>query len=110
MKNFTCTHNETIKAAGRFIKIDASGVHMVGGAINLNSFFSPGGSPGAGSGFSGLLPKLPLGAESPEYDAPMEDSDPPSVAGAQQSSLALAAEEGIPICAECDAAAEAEEQ
>ena len=58
----------TIKAGGSFIKIDASGVHVVGSAINLNS----GGSAGSGSGFSGKLAELPLGAVSPEYSADLE--------------------------------------
>jgi type VI secretion system secreted protein VgrG len=58
----------TIKVGTNFIKIDAAGVHIVGSAINLNT----GGSPGSGSGFSGLSAARPLGATSPEYDADLE--------------------------------------
>jgi type VI secretion system secreted protein VgrG len=42
----------TLAAGGSFVKIDGGGVHMVGAAINLNA----GGSPSAGSGFTGELP------------------------------------------------------
>ncbi len=42
----------TVKAGGSFVKIDASGVSLVGAAVNLNS----GGSAGSGSGFAGLIP------------------------------------------------------
>ncbi|KOO07632.1 type VI secretion system Vgr family protein, partial [Vibrio hepatarius] len=49
----------TVKAGGSFVKVDASGVSIVGPAINLNS----GGSPGSGSGFSGQIATLPLGLE-----------------------------------------------
>lgn len=45
----------TLKVAGHFLTIDASGVSIVGSEINLNS----GGSPESGSGFSGLAPDLP---------------------------------------------------
>ncbi|MDF4893906.1 type VI secretion system tip protein VgrG, partial [Vibrio parahaemolyticus] len=52
----------TLKAGGSFIKIDASGVSLVGSGINLNS----GGSAGSGKGVAGKLPSLPLGIESPK--------------------------------------------
>jgi len=42
----------TFKAAGSFIKLDASGITMVGLLIRMNS----GGSPGKGSGASPVLP------------------------------------------------------
>lgn len=58
----------TLMAGGSFLKIDGSGVHLVGSAINLNS----GGGAGSGSGFSGVLPELPLSVVSPEYDANLE--------------------------------------
>ena len=51
----------TLAAGGSFVKIDGGGVHLVGSVINLNS----GGSPSAGSGFSGELPALPLGTVAP---------------------------------------------
>ncbi|MGF1868433.1 bacteriophage T4 gp5 trimerisation domain-containing protein, partial [Photobacterium indicum] len=49
----------TLKAGGSFIKIDASGVSLVGPAINLNS----GGSAGSGSGYAGQVPMLPGAVE-----------------------------------------------
>ena len=42
----------TFKAAGSFIKLDASGIAMVGPVIKMNS----GGSPGKGSGAAPVLP------------------------------------------------------
>jgi type VI secretion system secreted protein VgrG len=42
----------TFKAAGSFIKLDASGITMVGPLIRMNS----GGSPGNGSGAAPILP------------------------------------------------------
>ncbi|WP_242452945.1 type VI secretion system Vgr family protein, partial [Photobacterium damselae] len=49
----------TLKAGGSFIKIDGSGVSIVGSKINLNS----GGSAGSGSGYAGSAPALPMGAK-----------------------------------------------
>ncbi|MEF1207373.1 type VI secretion system Vgr family protein, partial [Photobacterium damselae] len=49
----------TLKAGGSFIKIDGSGVSIVGSKINLNS----GGSAGSGSGYAGSAPLLPGGVE-----------------------------------------------
>ncbi|WP_240800957.1 DUF2345 domain-containing protein [Vibrio sp. Hep-1b-8] len=49
----------TLKAGGSFIKLDASGVSLVGPSVNLNS----GGSPGSGSGYGGEISKLPNGLE-----------------------------------------------
>ena len=46
----------TIKAGGSFVKIDASGVTLVGAQIKLNS----GGSAGSGSGAVPVVPKPPL--------------------------------------------------
>uniref|UniRef100_UPI003AA7FC62 type VI secretion system Vgr family protein n=1 Tax=Vibrio rumoiensis TaxID=76258 RepID=UPI003AA7FC62 len=45
----------TAVAGGSFVKVDPAGVHLSGAGINLNS----GGSAGAGSGFSGLVARLP---------------------------------------------------
>src|SRR5690606_2171465 len=42
----------TFKAAGSFVKLDASGITMVGPLIRMNS----GGSPGKGSGAAPILP------------------------------------------------------
>ncbi|MEQ9845770.1 type VI secretion system tip protein VgrG [Pectobacterium brasiliense] len=45
----------TLKVGGSFVKIDPSGVSVVGPAININS----GGSAGSGSGWAGNTPILP---------------------------------------------------
>ncbi|MFJ5478286.1 type VI secretion system Vgr family protein [Pectobacterium carotovorum] len=45
----------TLKVGGSFVKIDPSGVSVVGAAININS----GGSAGNGSGWAGQIPILP---------------------------------------------------
>ncbi|KHS87539.1 type IV secretion protein Rhs [Pectobacterium brasiliense] len=45
----------TLKVGGSFVKIDPSGVTLVGPSIKMNS----GGSPGCGSGWAGQLPSLP---------------------------------------------------
>ena len=51
----------TLKVGGSFIKLDASGITLVGPAIKLNS----GGSPGSGSGWAGKMPTLPGGVANP---------------------------------------------
>tara|TARA_R110000850_G_scaffold274951_2_gene413260 strand:- start:3027 stop:3479 length:453 start_codon:yes stop_codon:yes gene_type:complete len=48
----------TLKAGGSFIKIDPSGVTLVGPSVKVNS----GGSPGNGSGAAPLIPGLAKGA------------------------------------------------
>ncbi|RYC39045.1 type VI secretion system tip protein VgrG [Pectobacterium zantedeschiae] len=49
----------TLKVGGSFVKIDPSGVTLVGPSIKMNS----GGSPGCGSGWAGQLPSLPGAVE-----------------------------------------------
>jgi type VI secretion system secreted protein VgrG len=49
----------TFKAAGSFIKLDASGITMVGPIIKFNS----GGAPGKGSGAAPVLPVAPKPAD-----------------------------------------------
>jgi type VI secretion system secreted protein VgrG len=51
----------TVKVGGSFIKVDPSGVTVVGPTIKMNS----GGSPGAGSGWAGKAPILPGKVEVP---------------------------------------------
>ncbi|MBN3253802.1 type VI secretion system tip protein VgrG [Pectobacterium brasiliense] len=51
----------TLKVGGSFVKIDPSGVSIVGPAININS----GGSAGSGSGWAGQSPILPGGVAVP---------------------------------------------
>ncbi len=56
----------TLKVGGSFVKLDPSGVTMVGPTIKMNS----GGSPGSGSGWAGQMPGLPGGVEVPAYTPP----------------------------------------
>ncbi|WP_134320774.1 type VI secretion system tip protein TssI/VgrG, partial [Aeromonas veronii] len=49
----------TLKGGGSFVKVDPSGIKLVGSAIKLNA----GGSPGAGSGWAGQAPVTPKGVE-----------------------------------------------
>lgn len=49
----------TFKAAGSFIKLDGSGITIVGPVIRMNS----GGSPGKGSGAAPIAPELPKPAD-----------------------------------------------
>jgi type VI secretion system secreted protein VgrG len=49
----------TFKAGGSFIKLDASGLTLVGPVIKVNS----GGSPGKGSEVAPILPTLPHPAD-----------------------------------------------
>ncbi|MDY0972986.1 type VI secretion system tip protein VgrG [Siccibacter turicensis] len=51
----------TLKVGGSFVKVDPSGVSIVGPAVNINS----GGSPGSGSGWAGQGPFLPGGVSLP---------------------------------------------
>ena len=58
----------TFKAAGSFIKLDASEITMVGPVIRINS----GGSPGKGSGAMPVLPGLVRPADSDYPGVPLE--------------------------------------
>ncbi|WP_270826099.1 type VI secretion system tip protein VgrG [Aeromonas sp. Y318-1] len=49
----------TLKVGSSFVKVDPSGVTLVGPSIKMNS----GGSPGAGSGWAGQMPSLPGAVE-----------------------------------------------
>nr|WP_280514710.1 hypothetical protein [Candidatus Symbiopectobacterium sp. 'North America'] len=51
----------TLKVGGSFVKIDPSGVTVVGPSIKMNS----GGSAGSGSGWAGQSPELPGGVAVP---------------------------------------------
>ncbi|EAQ66647.1 vgrG protein [Marinomonas sp. MED121] len=64
----------TIKAGGSFMQIDGGGVHLVGGAINLNA----GGAAGKGSGYQGVAAELPNALENPE---PLAEARRISLAG-----------------------------
>ncbi|PSN05848.1 type VI secretion system Vgr family protein, partial [Siccibacter turicensis] len=56
----------TVKGGGSFMKIDPSGVSMVGPVVNINS----GGAPGTGSGWAGCMPQLPGDVEAVAPPAP----------------------------------------
>ncbi|MCE8004703.1 type VI secretion system Vgr family protein [Billgrantia ethanolica] len=60
----------TLKAGGSFVKLDPSGVTIVGSQVKINS----GGSPGSGSGQAAQAPALPREAvgESHEIVAPID--------------------------------------
>ncbi|MEI4950866.1 type VI secretion system tip protein TssI/VgrG [Aeromonas caviae] len=49
----------TLKGGGSFVKVDPSGIKLVGSAIKLNA----GGSAGSGSGWDGKAPVVPKGVE-----------------------------------------------
>lgn len=49
----------TLKVGSSFVKVDPSGVTLVGPSIKMNS----GGSPGSGSGWAGKVPSLPGAVE-----------------------------------------------
>ncbi|MFM5758207.1 type VI secretion system Vgr family protein [Aeromonas hydrophila] len=49
----------TLKGGGSFVKVDPSGIKLVGPAIKLNA----GGSAGSGSGWGGKVPVVPKGVE-----------------------------------------------
>ncbi|MFQ2361276.1 type VI secretion system tip protein TssI/VgrG [Aeromonas dhakensis] len=49
----------TLKGGGSFMKVDPSGIKLVGPAIKLNA----GGSAGSGSGWGGKAPVVPKGVE-----------------------------------------------
>ncbi|WP_279450285.1 type VI secretion system tip protein TssI/VgrG [Aeromonas hydrophila] len=49
----------TLKGGGSFVKVDPSGIKLVGPAIKLNA----GGSTGSGSGWGGKAPVVPKGVE-----------------------------------------------
>jgi len=55
----------TLKAGGSFLKIDPSGVTIVGPQVKINS----GGSPGSGSGQAAQGPTLPMEAETESHQA-----------------------------------------
>lgn len=92
----------TLKAGGSFVKVDASGVSIVGPAINLNS----GGSAGSGSGFGGQLATLPNGLEA--VAAP-DEIQIQNVEATQQSTSPLLKSRQIealkgtePVCEVCE--------
>ncbi|MGL5763277.1 MAG: type VI secretion system tip protein TssI/VgrG, partial [Plesiomonas shigelloides] len=81
----------TLKVGGCFVKVDASGVTLVGPTIKMNS----GGSPGSGSGWGGQMPIQPNDVEVVAPPPPMEP--------ARQIPTLKSAE---PVCEVCEAAAQ----
>ncbi|MCG9778529.1 type VI secretion system tip protein VgrG [Photobacterium damselae] len=80
----------TVKAGGSFIKVDASGVSLVGSAVNLNS----GGSAGSGSGYAGSAPLLPGAVEVAKPNNPL----PLQLSPATMETLAIA---NLPLAKLC---------
>lgn len=81
----------TIKVAGSFIKLDASGITMVGPSIRSNS----GGSPGRGTAAAPVLPGLVKAADTDQAGS--------LLVPAQHKALM----QKKPICAICEAAKQA---
>ncbi|WP_071871084.1 type VI secretion system Vgr family protein [Atopomonas hussainii] len=79
----------TFKAAGSFIKLDASGITLVGPLIKINS----GGSPGKGSGAKPLLPGKVQAADA--------DKAGELLIQAQKQALQKAARNAQPVCEIC---------
>jgi len=79
----------TFKAGGSFIKLDASGITMVGPLIRMNS----GGSPGKGSAAAPILPGQVRAADA--------DKAGQLLIQAQKQALQQAARTALPICEIC---------
>jgi type VI secretion system secreted protein VgrG len=82
----------TFKAAGSFVKLDASGITMVGPLIRMNS----GGSPGKGSGATPVLPGPVKPADA--------DKAGELLMQAQKQALQQAARTALPVCEICQQA------
>jgi type VI secretion system secreted protein VgrG len=82
----------TFKAAGSFIKLDASGITLVGPIIKFNS----GGGPGSGSG---AAPALPGKVKPADADKAGE-----LLIQAQKQALQQAARTALPVCEICQQA------
>ncbi|APX91579.1 type IV secretion protein Rhs [Halomonas sp. 1513] len=78
----------TLNAGGSFVKLDPSGVTIVGPSVKINS----GGSPGSGSGQASQGPKLPREVEGAPQFTPVEA--PQHAALLQQQALCPVCEKG----------------
>jgi type VI secretion system secreted protein VgrG len=85
----------TLKAGGSFVKLDASGVTVVGAQVRVNS----GGSAGSGSGAKPMLPGAQTAA------APPADEPPYEVLAKQ---YLVFRQTGKGVCEVCEAAKEPE--
>ena len=80
----------TLKVGGSFVKVDPSGVTLVGPTIKMNS----GGSPGSGSGWAGQMPGLPGAVKVP----PRTTSDHPGECDSKEHGVYGPAGEALPLC------------
>jgi type VI secretion system VgrG family protein len=78
----------TLKAGGSFLKLDPSGITIVGAQVKINS----GGSPGSGSGQGAAAALLP-GVATPEAseDVTLKSSGEPLMGGFMAAAMAIAA-------------------
>ncbi|KKM84233.1 hypothetical protein LCGC14_1301270, partial [marine sediment metagenome] len=90
----------TFKVGGSFVKLDPSGISLVGPSVRVNS----GGSAGQGSGAAPLLPGEVQAAEVGEA------GQPPEVLIKQALVMRKVAEKGQGICEVCEAAKPAGEK
>ncbi len=90
----------TLNAGGSMIKLDPSGITLLGPAINMNT----GGSPGKGSGVAALLAGLPVNVEGVAVGAVPEINVIPDPVR-QKIALIKAALTGAPVCEICEQAA-----
>ncbi|SFQ24483.1 type VI secretion system secreted protein VgrG [Geopseudomonas sagittaria] len=86
----------TFKAGGSFVKLDASGVTLVGPTVKINS----GGAPGSGSGVAPILPGQARPADADKAGIPLE-------ALVKQNTVFRRTRAGI--CEVCEAATAAKE-
>ncbi|MDO2953875.1 type VI secretion system tip protein VgrG, partial [Aeromonas simiae] len=79
----------TVKVGGSFVKVDPSGVTLVGSSIKMNS----GGSPGSGSGWAGQIPGLPMGVALAPYVVPLTPEMIPAMLVAAKAGVVA-----MPMC------------
>ena len=75
----------TLKVGGNFLKIDASGITLMGSLVKINQ----GGAPGSGQGAAPELPKFPLVADdgTPYYRPPPAEQHPAPPSSAKQTHM-----------------------
>ena len=90
----------TLNAGGSVIKLDPSGITLLGPAINLNS----GGSPGKGSGAAAVLAGLPVNVEqllAVDSSVPLDASPAYEWPAINVKAQIQALLDGKPVCAIC---------
>ena len=91
----------TFKAGGSFVKIDPSGITLVGPSVKMNS----GGSPGSGTGAAPLLPEEVTPQQAGKVaSAPLLPTHGGLLVQAQKQALQHAAAQAQPFCAVCSQA------